>query len=153
MLAPSFNKKIRKIIEILSYPMYVVVRDEKLKCACRDINSVPNPNCMKCLGTGCKIKIKKILGVMEPDENTSMRLGEQRDKTDANYYYFDTKKVSPEDIKRKNIIVREDEADILMTPRQYRSDSNNTVYYYARSIPMKTNKDLFLRNFYRLVKK
>lgn len=151
MLDPSFNKKIRKIITILEYPMYVVIRDKNFKCQCRDINAVPDPHCMKCLGTGYRIKIKEIPGVMEPDDNPAMRMNEQADRTSMNYYYFNSEKVDIADIQRKNLIVRDDEVDLLMTPRQYRSDSNSPIYYYVRAIPMQVNQQLFLRNFHKVL--
>jgi hypothetical protein len=151
MLDPSFNKKIRKIIHKLEYKMYVVILDKKMACTCRDVNDTPNPDCPKCLGTGHRVKVKRITGVMEPDE-VSLRLEGQQQAAPSNYYYFDADKVPKEAVAAGNIIVREDEADILQGAKKYRSDSNRVIYYYTEAVPMKSNIKLFLKNFYNLVR-
>ncbi len=151
MLDSSFNRKIRKIIHKLEYKMYVVIRDKTMACPCRDNNNTPDPGCPKCLGTGNKIKVKCITGVMEPDE-VSLRLEGQQQAAPSNYYYFDADKVSKEAVDAGNIIVREDEADILQGAKKYRSDSNKVIYYYTEAVPMKSNIKLFLKNFYNLVR-
>jgi len=151
MLDHSFNKKIRAIIHKLEYPMYVVIRDKSMYCPCRDANDTPDPDCPKCLGTGNKIKIKKITGVMEPDE-VSLRLEGQQQAAPSNYYYFDAEKVPKETVLAGNIIVREDEADILQGAKKFRSDSNKVIYYYEEAVPIKSNIKLFLKNFYNLVR-
>lgn len=151
MLDKSFNRGIRNIITILEYPMYIVARDIRYRCPCMDHNDVPDPGCKKCLGTGYKIKIKKVLGVMEPDE-VSVRLSGQQQKIASNYYYFNAEKVKDEYVQPGNIVVREQEADILQSPKKYRSDSNKVIYYYVEAVNMKSNRDLFLKNFWKLVR-
>ena len=47
--------------------------------------------------------------------------------------------------------IGDDEVDILMYPRKYRSDSNKIVYYYCASAPKRTHVKEFLKNFWKLV--
>ena len=131
--------------------MYVIIRDKSMACTCRDTTDTPDPDCPKCLGTGNRIKVKRITGVLEPDE-VSLRLEGQQQAAPSNYYYFDADKVPKEAVRAGNIIVREDEADILQGAKKYRSDSNRVIYYYTEAVPMKSNHRLFLKNFYNLVR-
>lgn len=150
MLSPSFNKNVKRIIQKLAFPAYVIILDPLLKCPCRDQHETADPACKKCLGTGKKIKIRKIKAAMEPDE-VSVRLSGQQQKIASNYYYFDADDVTTEMIQPGNIIVRDDEADILQSPKKYRSDSNKVIYYHCEAVNKKDNKELFLENFRRLV--
>lgn len=150
MLNKSFNKNILKIIDKLSYPMYIVCLDKRYKCPCLSQHENADKNCTKCLGTGYKIKIKKIEGVMEPDE-VSVRLSGSQQKMAVNNYYFNAKKVDGSLIKPDNLIVREDEVDIVQDPKKYRSDSNNVIYYYVEGVKLRSYKNTFLKNFYNLI--
>lgn len=149
MLNKSFNKKVCKIIETIAFPMYVIMLDDK-DCTCLDQHEIADKDCPKCLGIGKRIHIKKITGAMEPDE-VSIRLSGQQQKTASSYYYFDAKKVSERTIKEGNYIVRDNEVDILQSPKKYRSDSNAVIYFYVEGVNKKTNLDTFLNNFYKLV--
>lgn len=149
MLTPSFNRNIKGIIKKLNFPVYVVVLDKRYVCTCRDENNVPDPACPKCLGTGYRIKIRKCLAAMEPeDENGLIR---NEGKRVMNSYYFDADTTPREVVQIENIIVRDDEVDILMYPKLYRSDSNKVIYYYCPSAEKRTHKDVFLENFWKLV--
>ncbi len=151
MLNPSFNKNIKGIIKKLNFPMYCVILDKRYVCTCRDENNTPDAGCPKCLGTGYKIKIRKIVAAMEPESESSRTKGVA--KTTTNTYYFDADTVPPDVPQIDNRIVREDEVDILMYPRKYRSDSNKVIYYYSASAPLRTHKHIFLENFWKLVHK
>lgn len=150
MLNPSFNRKIQGIIKKLNFPVYVVVQDKNYQCTCVDMNNQPDPSCPKCLGTGHKIKIRKVLAAMEPDD-VSVRMNGSSQKVASNYYYFDAS-TTPKDVPQTdNIIVRDDEVDVLLSPKLYRSDSNRVIYYYCEAVDKKANRGLFLRNFWKLV--
>lgn len=150
MLNKSFNKNILKIIDKLAYPMYIVCLDKRYKCPCLNQHENADKNCHKCLGTGYKIKIKKIEGVMEPDE-VSVRLSGSHQKMAVNNYYFNARKVDGALIKHDNLIVRDDEVDIVQDPKKYRSDSNDVIYYYVEGVKLRAYKNTFLKNFYNLI--
>lgn len=152
MLNPSFNRNIKAIIKKLNFPVYAVVLDRRYKCTCVDMNNQPDPACMKCLGTGYHIKIRKTLAAMEPDD-VSVRLNGASDKVASNYYYFDADTVPADVPQTSNIIVRDNEVDVLLSPKLYRSDSNKVIYYYCEAVNKKTNYDIFLSNFWKLVRK
>lgn len=149
MLNKSFNASIRKIINTIAFPMYIIMLDDQ-KCTCIDFHDIPDKNCPYCLGIGHRIRIKKITGAMEPDE-VSVRLSGQQQKTASSYYYFDANLVPERAIREGNYIVRDNEVDILQSPKKYRSDSNDVIYYYVEGVIKKTNTDIFLKNFYKLV--
>lgn len=151
MLDPSFNRGIREIIHILQFPMYIVILDRETSCSCVDRKDTADPNCPHCLGTGYKIKIRKILGAMQPDTDT-FRIVEKKSIV-SDQYFFDSNNVTPEMMMYNNIIVRDDEVDILDQPKKFHSDSNDIIYYYANSQSKKTYKKEFLKNFYKLVKR
>ena len=152
MLNPSFNRNVKQIIQKLAYPMYIIIRDQHLKCPCIDNTDTANPDCPKCLGTGKKIKIKKIKGVLEP-EDVSTGLNNEQRKVGSNKYYFDSNDVTDEMMQQNNLIVRDDEVDILQNPKKYRSDSNKVIYYHCEAVLKKLNRVTFLKNFRKLVGK
>ena len=149
MLNPSFNRNIKGIIKKLNFPMYCVVLDKRYVCTCGDENNQPDAGCPKCLGTGYRIKIRKVVAAMEPETESSRTKGVAR--TTTNDYYFDADTTPPDVPNIDNLIVRDDEVDILMYPRKYRSDSNKIVYYYCASAPKRTHVKEFLKNFWKLV--
>lgn len=151
MLKPSFNRNIKAIIKKLAFPMYVVIPDKRYVCTCRDHNNQPDPACEKCLGTGYRIRIRKITAAMEPDDVTARIQGASQ-KIASNYYYFDADVVPAEAVQSDNLIVRDDEVDILLSPKKYRSDSNKVIYYYCEAVNKKHNFGLFLQNFRKLVR-
>ena len=150
MLNPSFNKKIQAIIKKLNFPVYVVVLDKHYKCTCVDMNNQPDASCPKCLGTGYKIKIRKTVAAMEPDD-VSVRLNGTSDKIASNCYYFDASTVPSDVPQTDNLVIRDDEVDVLLSPKLYRSDSNKVIYYYCEAVDKKANRELFLKNFRKLV--
>lgn len=131
--------------------MYVVVADRSYRCPCLDKNDIADPACPLCLGMGYKIKIRKILGVVQP--GTPRTSSDNITDLPTRYYYFDAAKINQEYIHYHNIIVRGNEVDILQNKRKFRSDSEEIIYYYVESVPKKLNKDIFLKNFYKLVGK
>lgn len=150
MLDINFNRKIQGIIKKLEYPMWIVVVSEDKKCTCCDNNEVPDAHCMKCLGTGRKIKIVQRKGVMEPDE-VSVRISNQQQKVASNMYYFSGDEVSWDEVRPDNIVVRGDEVDIMINSKPYRSDSNTPIYYIIEGVDKKTNREIFIKNFRKLV--
>ena len=97
-----------------------------------------------------KIEIRKIDGVLEPDELAARMIGDN-EKISYNLYYFNADKVEKSYINVGNIIVRDNEVETLQALRTYRSDSNKPIYYYVKAIPKKDNLSIFLKNFYKIV--
>lgn len=152
MLNHNFNRKIRGIIKKLEYPVWIVVLDKSRQCTCRDNNEVPDAQCMKCLGTGYRIKIIQRKAAIEPND-ASIRISNQQQNIPSNYYYFSADEVSIDEIRQDNIIIRDDEVDILLNPKPFRSDSNSPIYFIVEGVDKKVKRDVFLDNFRKLVSK
>ena len=54
-------------------------------------------------------------------------------------------------MKAGNIVVRDDEVDVLQSPKKYRSDSNKVIYYHVEAVNKKSYRESFLKSFYELV--
>ena len=57
---------------MLEYDIWVIIRDPHIDCICKNFNTKQgDPKCRYCLGTGQKIKIKKIKGVRQPTSGSA----------------------------------------------------------------------------------
>ena len=59
----NFDEHIIKLIDMLEYDMWAVIKDEHIDCVCRNFETDQGKaGCPYCFGTGRKVKIKKIKG-------------------------------------------------------------------------------------------
>lgn len=151
MLDKYFNPKIKQVIDTLKFPMYIVVLDKSLRCTCLDNHGVPDVTCQKCLGTGYRAKIKKVSGVMEPDELTYREDGTTQ-KMRANFYYFAREDVPPNSMYAENLLVRDHSVDEIVNVEEYRSDSNRVLYYYVEAARKLQERYSFIDTFYKAIK-
>ena len=140
-----FDENILKIIDMLEYDMYVVQPNQNVDCVCKNFDTKQgHPRCPRCLGTGQKIKIRKVRGVRQPDNLSYDSMGIT---TEKGWYFFkkDYK------IRRGDLMVWNNEVEEVVKVDRYCSDSNIPVYYYCEVVPKKADNRVFLTNFYKAV--
>lgn len=143
----EFNDGIKRIIEKFSYSFLIVQQNEKVICTCVDFTTKQaDPHCPKCLGTGHKIKIKKIRGASE-DSKGSFRLSGNSDTAVMTVFYIDAKYP----VYDKNVIVDGDEVYMVNRLERKKTTNKELVYYKVYCNPKKTNTKSFLKNFNRIV--
>lgn len=148
MLDSSFNKNIRGLFKKIAYEMFIVNVNNKYSCTCNDSSSnIGKPDCPKCLGFGKRIRIRKIRGVVQAYE-VSVRLSEMVNKAAVNKYYFEA---AVGEVNSGDAIVRKNDVDIIQYVKEYRSDSNDPIYFEGGSSPKKTDLTIFLKNFKNIV--
>lgn len=142
----SFNKNLRDIIQKIEYPMYIVQQDYRYTCTCNDIASKQgNADCPKCLGTGYKIKIRKIKGVWQPEEIT-IRLDSMPNNVLSGVFYF--REQGNLNVEEGNVVIRDaDNIEIIQKPKRWYTDSNDEVVYYQCTCVKKRN---FREKFWKL---
>ena len=139
-----FDENIIALIDLLEYDMWLVLPDFHVKCVCQNFETKDgNKFCPYCLGTGYKVKIKKIKGVRQPDSLEGMY---GKYKTEFGVYFF--KNEYP--VKEKAYIVWHDEIEEITHVERFCSDAQKPVYNRVETIPKKTGTETFLKIFHRL---
>lgn len=144
----ALNEGIRAIIDQFSYEFYVVQQDFHISCSCVDFTTKqPDPACPKCLGTGHKVKIKKIKGASEDQKGSFRNIGIDERTTAVTYFI-----TSKYPIYEKNIIVDEDDVLIVHRLEKKKSTNKEVVYYKVYAHYKKSNVKEFLENFYKVIR-
>lgn len=145
-----FNDGIMNMIEKYSYDAFMVNQNTNVKCICINPSTKePDPNCKKCLGTGRKIKIKK---VRLSSDNTDVAGSKQmiRESVDiliTQVYYLPAKyKFSKDDI-----IVDGDDAYIVYQSSTGQSDHGEVIYNKIMAVDKKYDQTKFMDNFNEIV--
>lgn len=140
---------IKKIIETFQYDMYVVHVDPNIDCACKNFTTKQgDPNHKLCLGTGQKIKIKKIKGASQ-ESSSSFRNTDTSEAGSAMVYYIDAKY----HINQNDIIVDHDDVFVAHRVERKKSTEREFVYQKCICINKKTDVQVFLKNFNEIVKR
>ena len=144
-----FGNNVLKVIDKLAYDMFIVQQDPNVGCACVDFSTKQaKADCPKCLGTGKKIKIKKIKAAKQNNKislrGTGLGIGELA-STSVFYMKADA------EILVDNIIVDGDEVDVIQRVEAKRSDKHQPVYYRCEANPKKANIKLFLDLFNKII--
>jgi hypothetical protein len=143
----GFNDKILEIIKMFSYPMFIVQQDTKVKCVCVNYDTKQaDPSCKKCLGTGKKIKIKKIEGACI-ESGAPATVKTSGDFFIAKNYYIPSKW----EVYQDNIIVDKDEVLFIYQPQNKTSFKGEEVYQKCLCYLKKMDSEVFLKNFNDLV--
>ena len=150
MLNPSFNKNIKAVINKIKFPVYVVHAYKTKFCTCNHTNSEDgDPEGLRCLGTGRKIRIYKVPAAYIIDAVSTRNSGSKTRQAIATYFF--TGDDTPEGISTGDLIVRDDEVDRVQGYRNYRSDSNKILYREVDAVQRQVNKDIFMKNFYKII--
>ena len=141
-----FDENILALFDLLEYDMYIVQPDPKIDCVCRNYETKQgDPMCPRCLGTGHKIKIRKIKGVRQPDDNTNKG---NKVTTEECWYFFRNQY----QVHAGDLIVWNNRIEKIVKVERYCSDSNMPVYYHCDAVRKKTDTRPFLVNFYRAIR-
>jgi len=143
----QFDDNILKVLTKWSYGMFIVQQDFGVNCTCVSFTTKqPKDSCEKCLGTGKKIRIKKIEAAPQNNKLIFRQDFTNETATVGKYYMK-----SDYDIKQDNIIVDIDDVDIVQRIGPMNSDQHQSVYFMCETNPKKTNVQLFLKNFNKIV--
>lgn len=141
-----FDENIIALIDMLEYDMYVVQPDPSIDCVCKNYDTKQgDPRCPRCLGTGQKIKIRKIKGVRQPDNIAYESMGIT---TEKGWYFFK----NDYKVHRGDLLIWNNEVEEIVKVDRYCSDSNMPVYYYCEVVRKKADVRPFLLNFYRAIR-
>jgi len=144
----SFENQISHIIDLFNHSFFIVQQDFNIACDCVDFNTKdPDPNCKKCLGTGNKIKIKKIFGVRQ-DTTVPSTLRPSNSFFVAKNYYTNEQQIK---IKKDNIIVDGDEILYVYQIQNHNSYKGKRVFQKSLAVTKKINSDVFLENFNSII--
>ena len=140
-----FDENIIKLIRLFAYKMYLIQPDEHIDCVCKDYNTKQgNPACQRCLGIGQKIKIRTIKGVRQPE---GMGVGDMSVNSERGVYFVENNYK----LREGDFIIWRGEIEQITKTERYCSDAEKPVYYYCETIRKKTNKEIFLKNFHRIL--
>lgn len=143
----SFDKGILNILNKVSYEMFVIQQEFTIECSCVDFTTKQaKDNCPKCLGTGKKIRIKKVMGASQ-NRKTSFRVVNVGETATTSAYYL--KADIP--IYQDNILVNGTDVDIVQRVEKLRSNHLVPVYFKCVASPKKVNTRIFLQNFNKII--
>ncbi len=144
-----FDDKIRQIVKMYSYPMWIILRNQDVLCTCLDPTThQPDPNCMKCLGTGRQITIKRIKAARQPFKIAETGTGIARNEYIYNSNYYTLGDIHAHE---RDIFVDNGHADVIQDPQENRSDHTDPVYYHYIAAPKKDNLAIFLDHFNQVI--
>jgi len=144
----SFDRSVLRIIERFSYKFFVVIKNEDVKCTCLNHGTnQADPKCKKCLGTGYKIKIKEVEGASQ-DSNVPETVRPTSGFITARNYYIKSSEV---ELGLDDIIVDGDSVWSVYQLNDKTSFHGNQVYRKYATVPKKSDKSIFLKNFNEIV--
>lgn len=150
MLHKSFHRGLHKLIKKIEYEMYIVNVDRNYTCTClgKEANE-GDPNCPKCLGTGYKIKIRKILGIKQPYKTVSKGASGAESLSSAVSRYYIDDKYGP--VKNGDLMFVKDEIDVIKLARKHKIDSTIDHYFECSAVLKKYNTKTIYKNFLKLI--
>lgn len=144
------DKKIQKVVKLFSYPVWFVIRDEKVDCPCVNFSTKQaDSQCKKCLGTGKKIRLVRENAAHQNDyiSQRGKGLGYSEKTTVGEYYSLKPVEVKPEDL-----IIDGENVDVVQRVDPERTNHNDPVYYRYVTSPKKSFASVILKNFKELLK-
>lgn len=130
---------------MLQYEMYIVSQDPHYDCICRNFNtSQGDPACEHCLGTGHKVTIRKVKGVRQPETQDAFKINVD---VEVGVYFFKNDVVP----KEFDLIIWHNEIERITKVERFCSDAEKPVYYRCETRRVKTDTEIFLKNFCKAV--
>lgn len=136
------------ILKQFAYDMYIISIDKSMICTCvSDIeNKNPNLECKKCLGTGYRIRIKKVKGANRTGKSSFRTYGVSENGT-TNIFYFSGKYP----IKENDLIVENNNMYIVERCNKETGAENKVIYYRAEANPVKQYPTVRISNFNEII--
>lgn len=143
----QFKKNTIGIIEVLDHYVYTIQRYPDIKCNCLSTaSSDAEPKCPKCLGTGRKIKIKKVKAACQESSIPTTVRSATTFLITRNYYIRSTDKLAQDDL-----IVDNDGIFVVTQEGQYWQFDGEEVYQKCNTVPKKNDVKAFKDNFVKIV--
>lgn len=143
----TFNKNIERIMDLLDHEFYVVYLNKAVRCTCiHQGTSQAEPTCKKCLGTGFKIKIRKVRGVCQ-DSSIPSTIRNTTGFVISRNYYVKTK----DRLNNDDIIVDDNSVWFIFQGPDYASFGGKQVFQKCSVMPKKLDPDMFFKNFNQIV--
>lgn len=143
-----FDDKIQSVIKKFYYPVWLIRRQENIKCTCINYSTnQADPSCKKCLGLGRQLIIEEIKAAHQP-----FRTGLSGTNMASEYALFSSY-YTLDDIQAHigDVFVDKNQVDIIQDYYEERSDHFESVYFRYLVAPKKANKEIFLNNFYQII--
>lgn len=146
--AKKFNNNVYRIMDMMSYKMFVINVDYKSPCTCLNYDTKQgDPDCKKCLSIGYRIKVKRVEGAsMSSTLGNSQR--EIRDMVLGNLYFIKKKY----DINRNDYIIDDQNIFHVTDKRMVKSFNGSHKYNKYLTTKKKHNSEKMLNNFFILLK-
>ena len=146
-----WHQKIKDTIEKCEYEFYTINPINSITCTCvNHATKQADPRCMYCLGTGYKIKIRKIKGASNEIESNIAGKGVKGSAAESvgRTYFIDSKYP----IGEHDLIVDNDE--ILYVYRIYKMKGlkGEHTHNEIKVIPKRNDSSAILANFKRIMK-
>lgn len=145
-LSNSFDGGILNMIKIHSYDVFIVNRIKNVKCTCVEHSTKQaNIACEKCLGTGNKIKIRKIHCAAQ---DTKLPPTFRADTfMVARNYFIENKYI----VNEEDIIVDRNGVYVIFEIQNLLSIKGTLPYMKANSTKKKYDLKIFLSNFNKII--
>lgn len=141
---------IASVIRKFSYPMWIILQDTDVDCPCVDFTSKQaDPMCMKCLGTGHKIRLKHILMAHQNDKVSikGKEVGTSEYTVYPVFYALTDAKCSQGDF-----VIDGDEVFVVQHYYAEHSNASSPVYYKIEAMPKKNDNDTLLKHFHEVLR-
>lgn len=138
-----FQNNIDKTIEECSFLMYAVMQNRNVKCTCAPhATKQPLESCKKCLGTGHKIRIKRIKGAVNESIKGGTALGVMSSYTTKQY--FINKKYG---LTEDDLLIDDNEVYYIHRIMKMRALQGDLSHLEMTGIKKKNGHDTILKNF------
>lgn len=152
MESKYWNQRIRDTIEKCSYPIYIVHPIEEVQCTCvKHSTKQADPYCNMCLGTGYKIKIRKIKAAANDIESNTAGKGIRGSSAIAvgKTYFIDSKYP----IGDSDMIIDYDEVLYVFRVYTMKGLEGVVTHNEVHALPMRNDHKVTLKNFRELMKR
>ena len=146
-----WNQRIRDTIETCAYEFYVIHPIKEVQCTCVNHSTKQaDPKCKMCLGTGHKIRIRKIKGAANDIEANSSSKNSKGSTalTVAKTYFIDSKYP----IDDEDLIVYDDEVMYVFRIYTMKGLNGEVTHNQVTAYPLRADHKITLQNFRELMK-
>lgn len=147
----KINSMNARTVELLlnryGYYFYVIKRFQNVKCTCLDpVTKDADSNCMKCLGTGTKIKIHKVFGCLREEKEREISIAQNLSSSPKIAYIKGIRRYEKDDI------IVDDENVYHMAALQWHKGEHGEFAFTRAICPFTKGSDAnFIRNFYKII--